>query len=231
MFQRYNQECKVRPEVINMNSNEPSLYSYSVKINKCSGSCNNINNPYAKLCVPHVVRDINLKVFRLISITNETRHRKWHETCKCKCRLDPNVFNKNQRWNKDKCRYEYKELIDKGICDKGFIWNPSNCDCECNKSCNVGQYLDYENCNYRKRLIDKLVEECSETIERNEITNVALYKYKDVCGSCTLYIVLLVIFLVISINISIVFICFNWYIKTSSTNITNINPSTETTVY
>ena len=49
------QVCKVRPEIININSNEPSFYTYIVKINKCSGSCNNINYPYAKLCVPYVV--------------------------------------------------------------------------------------------------------------------------------------------------------------------------------
>ena len=59
--------------------------------------------------------------------TNETRLIKWHETCKCKCRLDASICNK-QRLNNDKCRCECKELIDKGLCDKGFIWNPSNCE-------------------------------------------------------------------------------------------------------
>ena len=71
-----NQECKVRLEIINIESNEPSFYPYSVKISKCSGSCNNINNPYAKLCVPDVVRNMNGKVFNLMSITNETRYMK-----------------------------------------------------------------------------------------------------------------------------------------------------------
>ena len=71
-----NQECKVRPEIINIESNEPSFYPYSVKISKCSGSCNNINNPYAKLCVLDVVRNMNGKVFNLMSITNETRYMK-----------------------------------------------------------------------------------------------------------------------------------------------------------
>ena len=50
-----NQECKTRPEIININSNEPSFYPYSIKINKCSGSFNNINDPYTKMCVPDVV--------------------------------------------------------------------------------------------------------------------------------------------------------------------------------
>ena len=53
-----NQECKIRPKIINYNSNEPSFYPYSIEINKCSGSCNNINDPYAKLCVPDVVKKL-----------------------------------------------------------------------------------------------------------------------------------------------------------------------------
>ena len=79
-FSMNNQECKVRPKVININSNEPLFYPYSVKISKCSGSCNNINDPYAKLCAPDSVKNINVKVFHLMSITNETQHIKWHET-------------------------------------------------------------------------------------------------------------------------------------------------------
>ena len=75
-----NQECKVRPEIINISSNEPSLYHYSVKINKCSGSCNYINDPYAQLCVPDIIKNINVKEFNLILRTNETRYLKWHET-------------------------------------------------------------------------------------------------------------------------------------------------------
>ena len=52
-----NQECKVRLEIINVNSNNPMFYPFSIKINKCSGSCNNINNPYAKICVPDVIKN------------------------------------------------------------------------------------------------------------------------------------------------------------------------------
>ena len=59
-----NQECKIRPKIININSDESLSYSCTVKISKCSGSCNNINDPYAKLCVPDVVKNINAKVFR-----------------------------------------------------------------------------------------------------------------------------------------------------------------------
>ena len=122
-----NQECKVTPKIVDIDSNNPIFYPYSVKINKCSGNCNNINDSYAKICVPDTVKDLNVKVFNIISKTNETRFIKWHETCDCICKLDGIICNSKQRWNKDKCRCECKELIDKGVCDKGYVWNPSNC--------------------------------------------------------------------------------------------------------
>ena len=77
-----NQECKARPEVININSNDLLFYPCSIIINKCSGSCNNINDPYAKLCVPDVVKGINVKVFNLMSRTNKTRYIGWNEICR-----------------------------------------------------------------------------------------------------------------------------------------------------
>ena len=86
-------------------------------MHKCSGSCNNINDPYDKLCITDVIKDMNIEVFNLMSITNETRHISWHKTCTCKCRLDATICNDKQHWNNDKCRCESKELIDKGICD------------------------------------------------------------------------------------------------------------------
>ena len=154
-----NQEYKTRPQVINVNSNNPIFYPFSIKTSKCSGNFNNINYPYAQICVPDIIKNLNVKVFNLMSRTNETRFIEWHETCKCKCRLDAIVCNNKQRWNKNKCRCECKELIDKEVCDKGFIWNPSNCECECDKACNVGEYLNYDNCKCRKKLVDKLVDE------------------------------------------------------------------------
>ena len=69
-----NQECKIRTKIVDINNNEPTFYPCSIKINKCSGSCNSINDPFAKLCVPDGVKNINAKVFRLMSRTNETRH-------------------------------------------------------------------------------------------------------------------------------------------------------------
>ena len=104
-----NQQCKVRPKVADINSNNPIFYAFSIKVNKCNGNCNNINDPYARICVPDKVKNLNAKVFNLMTLTNERRHIEWHETCKCICRLDKIICNSKQRYNEDKCRFECKE--------------------------------------------------------------------------------------------------------------------------
>ena len=107
-----------------------------------------------------------------MSRIDETRHIIWHEICRCVYRLTLNICNSRQIWNKDKCRCECKEdLIHEEICDKGFIWNPSNCMCECDKSCGIEEYLDYKNCVCRNSTVDKLVEECTNVIDSNNIYN------------------------------------------------------------
>ena len=119
-------------------------------------------------------------------------------------------------------------MIGKVICDTGFIWNPSNCECECNKLCDIGQYLDYENCKRRKKLINNLFEECSENIDGNEM----IYDdYGNVCNSRTIYIILFFIVFLIIITISGAFIYFYWYLKKSNIGVTNINANTETKIY
>ena len=69
-----NQECKVRPEIVDVSSNDAIFYPFSIRVNKCSGNYNNISDPLARICVPDVVENLNVKVFNLISLTNETRH-------------------------------------------------------------------------------------------------------------------------------------------------------------
>ena len=84
--------------------------------------------------------------------------------------------------------------------DEGFIWNPSNCECECDKSCDIGEYLDYKNCNWRKKIVDKLVEECSENIDENEMLyneTLDIISSKDnnkTSGSCVVYLILFSVF-------------------------------------
>ena len=75
------------------------FFPFSIKTSKCSSSCNNINDPHAKLCFLDVVKNLNVKVFNLMSRTNETKDIEWYETCKSKCRLDASVCNNKQRWN------------------------------------------------------------------------------------------------------------------------------------
>ena len=69
-----NQECKTRPQVVNVNGVEPVFFTFSIETNKCSGSCSNINYLHARICVPDFVKNLNVKVFNLMPRTNETRH-------------------------------------------------------------------------------------------------------------------------------------------------------------
>ena len=168
------------------------------------------------MCVPDI-KILNVKVFNLMSRTNEARFIKWHEKCKCKCRLDVIVCNNKQRWNKNKCRCECKELIDKGICDKGFIWNPSNCECECDKNCDFSEYLDYENCKCRKKLVDKLIDECTETIEEVKLAKITSMELRSAenenenkYSSCAVYIVLMIVDFTTFTGITIYLFYYNW---------------------
>ena len=213
-----NQKYRVRSEIVDVNGNNPIFYPFSINVNKCNGNCNSINGPYARICVPDAVKNLNVRVFNLMTFTNETRRIKWHETCKCICRLDKIICNSKQRWNEDKCRCECKELIDKGVCDKGYIWNPSNCECKCDKSCSIGKYLDYSNCKCRKKLIDRLVEECTETIEEVKLVKITIENENSYyeCSSNNVYIACIVLFsiiLAISIGISIYSVYYHWYLK------------------
>ena len=68
-----NQEYKTRSQVINVNGDEPVFFPFSIETSKCTGSCNNINYPYSKICVPDIIKNLNVKVFNLMLRTNETR--------------------------------------------------------------------------------------------------------------------------------------------------------------
>ena len=68
------QKYKTRPQVVNVDGDEPVFFPFSIKTSNSSGSCNNINYPYANICVPDVVKNLNVKIFNLMSRTNEARH-------------------------------------------------------------------------------------------------------------------------------------------------------------
>ena len=148
------------------------------------------------------------------------RHIEWHERCKFKCRLDASVCNYKQRWDKDKFRCESKELIDKVVCDKRFIWNPSNYKCKCDKLCDIGEYLHYENCKCKKKLVDKLVKECTETNNEVKLAKITLLEneinYK--CSSCTLYIVLFSMVFAINVGIGTYFVYYKYVNRNKKTD-------------
>ena len=96
-------------------------------------------------------------------------------------------------------------MIDWGVCNKGYAWNPSNCECKCDKWCHVGEPLDHENCKCRKRLVDKLVEECGENIDEAKLTEIDLFEHVNECVcSYTVFIVLSVIALTICIRLVLI---------------------------
>ena len=140
-----NRKCKVGEVVIN---NEYVVYLFSIKVNKCTGNCDNISNPYSRECIPNIIKNITVKVFDLMSWTNKTKQIKWHERCKCVCRLDPIIGNNKQKRNKDKRRCEC--LKNKKCVNK--FWNPNSCHCE-----------------YRKKAA-LVGDECEEIIENKRVS-------------------------------------------------------------
>ena len=213
-----NQSCKARPEIINVSSNNPVFYRFSIKTSKCSSNCNNINDPYAKICVPDIVKHLNVKVFNLISRTKETKNIKWHETCKCECRLNSIVCNDKQHWNNNKCRCECEELIHNGVWDKDFIWNPSSYECECNKAFDFSEYLDYKNFICKKRSANKLEEECNETIEEEKLTKITPVENNYKYNSCTVYTVLFSVLFIINVGIGAYFAYYK-YVNCNKKNV------------
>ena len=154
-----------------------------------------------------------------MSRTNGTRHIKLHKICKYICRLDKIICNNKQRWNEDKCRCECKELNYKGVCDKGHVWNPINCECECDKSCSIGEYLDYSSCKCRKKLVHLLLEECTGNINATKLVNITVEnKNNDRCRSCVVYKVLLWMFFVISCG-TIIYIVYHVYVNRIKNNL------------
>ena len=169
-----NQKCMPRPKILDVNEGvgEALFYPYDVLVSKCSGSCDTINNPMAKLCVPNVIKRVNMQVYNFLMRLNETRNVLWHESCKCVCKLNSSVCNNKQTWNDDTCRCDCNEDF-AGVlsCDKGYTWNPSTCACECDMWGKPGQYLNHKNCICKNKLVGRLIEECTSVINKTKINN------------------------------------------------------------
>ena len=163
-----------RPKILDVNEGvgEALFYPYNVLVNKCSGSCSTLNDPITKLCVPNIVKRVNMKFHNFLMRLNETRNVLWHKSCKCVCRLNLLVCNSKQIWNSGTCRCDCTEDFP-GImtCNKGYMWNPSTCACECDMRCKPGQYLDYKNCVCKNRLIGRVISECTSVINETMMNN------------------------------------------------------------
>ena len=89
-----NQECEVRKVIVN---SDYMTFPYKIKVDKCAGSCNDVNNPYFKVCSPDIVKNISVKLFDLFSQQNKFGNITFHESCKCGCLLDEKVCDNKQK--------------------------------------------------------------------------------------------------------------------------------------
>ena len=111
---------------VNEGVGEALFYPYNVLVNKCSGSCDTLDNPLAKMCVPNIIKRINMKVYNFLMRLNETRNMLQHESYKCVCLLNSSAYNNKQIWNSDTCRCDCNEDFASIInCTKGYTRNPS----------------------------------------------------------------------------------------------------------
>ena len=185
-----NQECKIRPEIINVNNKEPIFYPCKIKMNRCVGSCNTVDDPYSKTCFANDIENIGL--------------------------LNKYACNNKQIWNKGNCQCEYKKINTKEVCDSRFIWNPIVCICECNKYCDIYEYLDHSNCICRRKMAESFTGKCEKNINET-LDIISSSDNNKTSDSCIVYIVLFSVFLIINISMAI-FVYFFLYLKNRSTN-------------
>ena len=126
-----NQKCVTQSNLNNLHPNEYGqelhYYSFAVKLGRCVGSCNTLNDSSNKVCVPNKIEDLNLSVFNMITGINESKTLTKHVSCECKCKFDCRKCNSNQKRNNDKCWCESKTHH---ICEKDYVWNPATCSCK-----------------------------------------------------------------------------------------------------
>ena len=219
-----NRICMPRPKILDVNEgvSQALFYPYNVLVNKCSGSCDTINNPMAKLCVPDLIKSVNMQVYNFLMMLNESRSVLWHESCKCVCKLNSSVCNNKQIWNSDTCRCNCNEDFASIInCTKRYTWNPSTCECQCDTWSKPGQYLDHKNCICKYKLINGIIEECTNIINETMINN------KDNTDNdntiTNMFVVLFSIVMFILIVCSCVFIYFKWFKNKKNTYYTYKN--------
>ena len=164
----------------------------------------------AKLCVPGIVKRVNMQVYNFLMRLNETRNGLWHKSCKCVFKLNSSVCNNKQIWNDDTCRYDCNEVF-AGIinCTKGYMWNPSTCECQCDTWCKPGQYLDHKICICKNELIGRLIEECTSVINETMMNNNDYDNDNDYDYNTIIYVS--IGFFLLAIICFCVFAYFKWF--------------------
>ena len=165
-----------------------------------------------KLCVPNVIKRVNMQVHNFLMMLNETRNVLWHESCKCICKLNSSVCNNKQIWNSDTCRCDCNEdftgVVD---CDIGYAWNPSTCECQCDTWYKPGQYLDHKNCVCKNKLVGRVIEECTSIINETMMNN---NDNNDNNNGNNFYRIMAYVFIglfLLAIICFCVFSCFKWF--------------------
>ena len=127
----------IQPVLINLNPNKYShdfhYYLSEVKLDRCVGSCDILNDLSIKVWVTDKTGYLNLSVLNMITGKNESKILTKDISCEGKCKFDGRKCNSNQKWNNDKCWYECKKYH---LCERDYIWNLITC------SCKNGKYLD-----------------------------------------------------------------------------------------
>ena len=123
--------CMVTTTLIDLNSIELKYYPFLSSLDKCNGSCNVLSS---KICVPKETKDINVKVFNVITNKNDAKTIAKHISCDCKCKLNSTTWNSNstQKWNNETCQCECKNCC---TCKKYYSWKPSTCISKNSKYC------------------------------------------------------------------------------------------------
>ena len=101
------QKCEIQPTLINLHPNEYNqelhYYPFAVKLDRCVGSCNTVNDLSNNVCVPNKTENLNLNVFNMIIGRNESKILTKHVSCECKCKFDERKYKSDEWWNNDKC--------------------------------------------------------------------------------------------------------------------------------
>ena len=203
--------------IIKTKALECVFYPYNELVNKFSGSSDTINNPMAKLCVPGIVKRVNIQVYNFLMRLNETRSLLWHESCKCVCKSNSSVCNNKQICNGDTCRCDCNEDFASIInCTKEYTWNRSTCECQCDTWCKPGQYLDHKNCVCKNKLVGRLISECTSIINETMMNN-SNYDNDNDYNAITYVFIGLFSLLLLVIICFCVFVYFKWF-KSKYTN-------------